>query len=99
MYRETLAHAIRTSRPDDDVRITGPDSLDREATSFGPHVIVCSDDAPEVRRVNVPSWIVVRYHDHLSASVFLDDHTPRLFQDMAIEDLLGVIVETQRLVT
>jgi hypothetical protein len=99
MYRETLAHVIRTDRPDDDVRLANPDSLDREASSFLPHLIVCNDNAPEVPEgVSVPSWVVIRYHDHLSASVFIDDQDPRLFQDMSIEDLLGVVDETQRLI-
>jgi hypothetical protein len=99
MYRETLAHVLRTNRPDDDIRLTDPGSLDREATSFRPHLIVCGDDAPEVREeVSVLSWVMVRYHDGLDASVFLDERDPRLFQDMSIEDLLGVVEETQRLV-
>jgi len=73
--------------------------LDREAASFRPHLIVCSDDAPEVREeVNVPSWIVIRYHDQLSASVFLGGQDLRLVQDRAIKDLLGVVEETQMLV-
>ena len=99
MYRQTLAHVIRRDRPDDEVRLAAPDALDREASSFLPHLIVCNDNAPEVREeVSVPSWIVIRYHDSMSASVFLDEQDTRLVQDMAIEDLLGVIEETQRLV-
>jgi hypothetical protein len=34
----------------------------------------------------------------LSASVFLDGQDTRLIQDIKIEDLLGVVEETQRLV-
>jgi hypothetical protein len=99
MYRETLAHVLRRDRPDDEVRLADPQALDREAASFGPHLLVCNDNAPEVREeVSVPSWVVIRYHDHLSASVFLDGQDTRLVQDMAIEDLLGVVDETQRLV-
>jgi hypothetical protein len=98
MYRETLAHVIRGDRPDDDVRLAAPEALDQEASSFRPHLIVCSDNASEVRGVSVPSWVVIRYHDHLSASVFLEGQDPRLVQDIAIEDLLGVVEETQRLI-
>jgi hypothetical protein len=98
MYRQTLAHVIRRDRTDDEVRLADPDSLDPEASSFGPHLIICNDNAPEVREeVSVPSWIVIRYHDSLSASVFLDGQDSRLVQDMSIEDLLGVVEETQRL--
>ena len=100
MYREALAHVLRTYRPPyADVHLADPDSLDREASGFRPHLVVCNDNAPEVSEgVSVPSWVVIRYHDHLSASVFLDDQDPRLFQDMSIEDLLGVVEETQRLI-
>src|SRR5215210_8782437 len=97
MYREALTHIIRTDRPDDDVRLADPDTLDREASSFGPHLIVCNDNAQEVREVSVPSWVVIRYHDHLSASVFLDGQDTCLIQDIALEDLLGVVEETERL--
>jgi hypothetical protein len=98
MYRETLAHSLRRYRPDDEVRLAEPQALGREASSFRPHLIVCNDDAPEVREVSVPSWVVIRYHDSLSASVFLEGQDTRLIQDIAIEDLLGVVEETQRLV-
>lgn len=99
MYRQTLAHILRTNRPDDDVRLADPQALDREASSFRPHLVVCNDNAPEVREeVSVPSWVVIRVHDHLSASVFLVGQDPRLIQDIAIEDLIRVVQETQRLV-
>jgi hypothetical protein len=42
---------------------------------------------------------VIRYHDHLSASVFIDGQDPQLIQDIAIQDLTWVVEETQRLVT
>jgi hypothetical protein len=98
MYRESLAHIIRSDRPDDEVRLADPQALDSEAASFRPHLIVCSDDAQEIREeVSVPSWVVIRYHDSLSASVFLDGQDPRLVQDMSIEDFIWVVNETQRL--
>ena len=98
MYRETLAHITKRDRPNDEVRFADPQALDREASSFRPHLIVCNDNASEVREVSVPTWIVIRYHDHLSASVFLDGQDARLIQDIKIEDLLGVVEETQRLI-
>jgi hypothetical protein len=99
MYRETLAHVLRTDRPNDQVRLADPQVLDREASSFLPHLVVCNDNASEVREeeVSVSSWVVIRFHDHLSASVFIDGQDPRLIQDIAIEDLVWVVEETQRL--
>jgi hypothetical protein len=98
MYRQTLAHILRTERPNDQVRFADPQTLDREASGFCPHMIVCNDDASEVRGVSVPSWVVIRYHDSLSASVFLEGQDTRLIQDITHEDLLEVVQETQRLV-
>ncbi len=98
MYRETLENILRTERPNDDVRLADPQILDREAPSFRPHLIVCSDNASEVRDVSIPTWVVIRYQDSLSASVSLDGQGTRLIQDIEIEDLLGVVEETQRLV-
>ena len=100
MYRETLARLLRKVRPDDDVRLADPQALDQEAASFHPHLVVCNDNAAEVREeeASVPSWVVIRYHDHLSASVFLDGQDPYLVQDISIEDLIWVVEETQRLV-
>src|ERR687893_2869494 len=98
MYRETLAHSLRRDRPDDEVRLAEPQALDREASSFRPHLIVCNEDTAELREVSVPSWVVIRYHDSLSASVFYEEQGTRLIQDISLEDLLAVVEETQRLV-
>ena len=49
MYRESLAHLIRTNRPNAQVHLAEPEDLAREAASFGPHLIVCSEDAREVQ--------------------------------------------------
>src|SRR5215210_1483970 len=82
---DALAHGLRTDRPNDEVRLADPDALDQEASSFAPHMIVCSDNASEVgEEVSVLSWIVIRYHDSMSASVFLDEQDTRLIQDISI---------------
>jgi hypothetical protein len=100
MYRQTIAHVLRRDRPEDEVQhLADPQVLDREVSSLRPHLVVCNDNVPDVgEEVSVPSWVVIRYHDHLSASVFLDGQDPRLVQDIAIEDLIWVTDETRRLV-
>ncbi len=98
MYRETLSNVLRNHRPNDEVRFADPQALDREAASFRPHLIVCNDNASEVQEISVPSWVVIRYQDSLNASVFLDGQDTQLIQDIDIEELLGVVEETQRLV-
>ena len=98
MYRETLSNVLRNHRPNDEVRLADPQALDQEASSFRPHLIVCNDNASQVREVNIPSWVVIRYQDSLSASVFLDGQDTQLIQDIQIQELLGVVEETHRLV-
>ncbi len=98
MYRETLSNVLRNHRPNDEVRFADPQALDREAASFRPHLIVCNDNASEVQEISIPSWVVIRYQDSLNASVFLDGQDTQLIQDIDIEELLGVVEETQRLV-
>jgi len=99
MYRQTLAHVLRRDRPEDEVHLADPQAPDREASSLRPYLVVCNDNVPDVgEEVSVPSWVVIRYHDHLSASVFLDGQDTRLIQDIEIEDLLWVIEETQRII-
>ena len=100
MYRQTLAHILQRERQNnDEVRLADPQALDRDASSFGPHLVVCNDNAAEVgEEVSIPSWIVIRYHDSLNASVFVDGQDTRLIQDIAIEDLMGVVEETQKLI-
>ena len=98
MYRETLVHFLRRDRPNDEVRLAEPQALDREASSFRPHLIVGNDNTPQLQEVSVPSWVVIRYHDSLSASVFLEGQDTHLIQDISLEDLLAVVEETQRLV-
>ncbi len=98
MYRETLANVLRNHRPNDEVRLADPQVLDQEASSLRPHLIVCNDNASQVREVSIPSWVVIRYQDSLNASVFLDGQDTQLIQDIQIEELLGVVEETQRLV-
>ena len=99
MYRQTLAHVLRRDRPEDEVHLADPKAPDREASSLRPYLVVCNDNVPDVgEEVSVPSWVVIRYHDHLSASVFLDGQDTRLIQDIEIEDLLWVIEETQRII-
>ncbi len=98
MYRETLAHILQREHRDDEVRLADPQVLDREASSFHPHLIVCNDNASEVREVSVPSWVVIRYQDSLSASVFLDEQDTQLIQDISIEDMLGVVKQTRSVI-
>jgi len=97
MYRQTLSRVLQRHRPHDEVLIAAPDALDHEASLFHPHLIVCNDNASEVQ-VSVPSWVVIRFHDGMDASVSINGQASKLVHDIGMEDLLGVIYETERLI-
>ena len=96
MYRQTLALTLKGRRPPhDEVLIAAPQALNREASRFHPHLVVCNDNASEVE-VAVPCWVVIRFHDGMDATVSISGQSSRLFQDIGIDDLLEVIDETER---
>ncbi len=49
MYRETVAHSIRSRRPDVEVETCPPEDLDLQLALLQPDFLVCHDKAPEAR--------------------------------------------------
>ena len=97
MYWETLELALLRYRPHLEVRITGPDDLDREVTSFEPHVVVCNHATPTVLH-SVPSWVVVPYHSS-DATIHVQGQGESRVEDIAVGDLFAVIDQTEELLS
>lgn len=95
-YREALAFSLRSHRPDDEMRIAAPDTMVREVNAFEPHLVVSNDVSPEELGVSVPSWVTIWFHDSLNATVAIDGQARRLIHDIATEDLLSILDETER---
>jgi len=74
MYREVFALAIHQRRPDIEVLISPPATLDRRAESFAPHLLVCNDadGAEEERPTGALCRVEILYGDGLDARVSLD---------------------------
>ena len=96
-YREALALSLQRHRPNAEVRIATPAVLDREVERFEPHVVVCNDGVTEKVRKSVPSWVEIMFHDSLNANVSVDARTSTV-EDIATDDLLAVVDETEELV-
>jgi hypothetical protein len=86
MYRETLAHTIRSRRPDVEVETCPPEDLDRRLALLGPDFLVCHDTAPEARE-RVPNRVEINYSDSLNATIFRGDQATRI-ADISLERLL-----------
>jgi len=100
MYREALALCIHRHRPDFDVLLAPPWSLDRRAERFGPHVLV--QDAGEaglplaLAGSVVCRVLVLKKPDRIDATIELYGTTSEL-RDACLEDLFGVLEEAERL--
>lgn len=97
MYWETLELALLRYRPHVEVRITGPDDLDEEVTSFEPHIVVCNYVTPTIRW-NVPSWVEVPYHSS-NATIHVRGQGESTVEDISVGDLFTVIDQTEELLS
>ncbi len=100
MYRETLALALHTHRPGDEVMLAPSDSLDEEVKSFAPDLLVRNDNdglAPEYLNT-VAHRIEVLLSDGMGARINLDGRI-RKIEDMCVDDLLTVVDEVEELIS
>jgi hypothetical protein len=96
MYWETLELALLRYRPHVEVRIAGPDALDREVTGFEPQVVVCNRVTPAIRK-NVPSWVEVPYDHSSDATVHVRGEGESTIEDISVGDLFAVVDRTEEL--
>jgi hypothetical protein len=100
MYREALALFIHRRRPDFDVLLAPPWSLDRRAEHFGPHVLVQDADEAGLPLALaggvVCRVLVLKKPDRIDATIELYGTTSEL-RDACLEELFGVLEEAERL--
>ncbi len=89
MYRETVAHSIRSRRPDVELETCPPEDLDRKLALLQPDFLLCHDTAPEARE-QVRNRVEIIYSDSLDATIFRDGQSTRI-ADISLERLLTVL--------
>jgi hypothetical protein len=100
MYREVLALSIQRRRPDFEVLLAPPESLDGEAELFRPHVLV--EDADEAGlppalaqdEQGVVCRVRILIADRIDATIELDGMTSEI-HDVCLEDLFEVLEEAE----
>jgi hypothetical protein len=99
MYREALALAVHRHRPDFDVRMAASENVYEEMGLFSPHVLVRSDDddLDPLLLERVLCWVEVMYTDSMNAKIGVDGSIEEV-SDIAMDDLLRVVDEAERLV-
>ena len=97
MYRETLALALHKHRPEAEVMLIPPASLDGEVKSFAPDLLVRNDNdglAPEYLNA-VACRIEILFSDGMGARINIGGRI-REMEDMSVEDLLAVLDEVEK---
>ncbi|MDQ3603655.1 MAG: hypothetical protein M3385_07340 [Actinomycetota bacterium] len=99
MYREVLALSIHLRRPDFEVLLAPPGSLDGKAERFGPHVLV-QGPGEAVLPPALPDGVLCRIQlldtGRMDATIELDG-TASEVHDVCLEDLFEVLEETESL--
>src|SRR5215203_2824831 len=88
MYGEVLAFHIRQQRPQAEVVLASPQTLQAEAERMKPHMIVADEVSAELKEM-VVLWMQVRKDDSLNATIGDDGHAT--IDDVTLQDLLAAV--------
>lgn len=99
MYRELLALALHQHRPDFKVVLGDMESLDGQAASFRPHMLIRNDtDGVDMElREGALCWIEILYSDSMDARVSLDGEVWNI-KNISTKDLLEIVDRTLGLI-
>jgi hypothetical protein len=100
MYREVIALSLHQHRPDAEVLICTPESLDQEIGRFGPHLVVLDDN--DGATPDGLSEVLYRVEILLGASMdarISVDGQARKVKDICMEDLLAVVNEAEKMIS
>jgi hypothetical protein len=88
MYQEVLAFEIRKQRPQSEVILISPQTLEDEAKRMKPHLIIANEVPLELKEKSF--WMELSVEDGLDAIIRADGYSTTI-HDITIEDLLGVV--------
>lgn len=97
MYREVLALSLHRNRPDVEVLISPPESLDGEVGRFKPHLVVCTEGTMPDMPPGVLCRVEIMFSDGLDARIGLDGRVAEA-KDVGTEDLLALVDRMEKMV-
>ncbi len=95
-YREVIAEAVRDLRPEVEVKIVEPDSLESEISAFVPDLVIC-DEAGEAVREHVKVWVEL-YPNFSPLSVTSVGGRVSTIEGIQLADILDIIDRTEELI-
>jgi hypothetical protein len=98
VYREVLALSLHQHRPDAEILISPPESLDGEVGRFKPHLVVCSEGAVPDIPPGVLCRVEIMFSNGLDARISLDRRVEEA-KDVGTEDLLALVDQTEKIIS
>jgi hypothetical protein len=88
-YREAIAGAIRSIKPNTEVFVAGPEELDAKVKRLSPQLVICSHATPTVELRSLV-WVEL-YPDHGSISTVSIDGERSAVVGIDLADLLSTV--------
>ncbi len=88
MYREVLAFHISQQRPQSEITLASPQTLEATAERIRPHLIVANEVPPMLKEMGF--WVEVPTDGWLDTHISADGYSATL-HDVSLEDLVAVV--------
>jgi hypothetical protein len=88
MYREVLAFHIRQQRPQSEVTIASPQTLEAEAQRTRPHLIIANEVPPMLREMAF--WVILHTDGQIDADISANGYSTTI-HDVSLQDLLAAV--------
>lgn len=95
-YREVIAEVFQQLRPEHEVILTMPDSLDAEIIRLDPHLVVCSQLSVAVQ-THPFTWVLLYPSGETRVQICINGQTMNEPGDIEFSNLITVVDRTARL--
>ncbi len=98
MYREVLAFCLRQERPQAEVVLASPQTLEDEAKRTSPHVIFASEVPPELKERGDTFWteVYTGESERLEATISANGYSDTI-DDVSLQALLAVVDKAEEM--
>ena len=98
VYREVLALSLQHYRPDDEVLISPPETLDGEIERFKPHLVVCTEGAVPDIPPGALCQVEIMFSDGLDARIGVDGRVTEA-KDVDTQELFALVDQTEKMIS